>query len=353
MKTIVIGGGIIGAAIACRLAQAGQEVVVIDAGAGATAQSFGWINASFSLDADHFRLREAGMAAWRRLGDLPGLNWQGSLSWEVQGAALEAMKAELEGFGYPVERVGAKTIRDRVPGLAMVPEAALVCPTEGSVEPGQAAAALMARAVDAGARQVAGARVLEIVERAGRVAGVRTEWGMVPGDAVVVAAGAGAPALVEPLGVALPMLPRPGGLMISRPLPRLLDTILVAPEREIRQDADGRLIVPGSVSHQGDESASLDRPPEALADSARAAVSALFPRVTIDWARIGVAMRPVPGDKRPVIGAAGPEGLYLAVMHSGVTLAAIVAEALADRMAGGEAYADLVAPYDAGRFGAA
>jgi glycine/D-amino acid oxidase-like deaminating enzyme len=50
------------------------------------------------------------------------------------------------------------------------------------------------------------------------------------------------------------------------------------------------------------------------------------------------------------MGPAGPEGLFLAVMHSGVTLAAITGEALADRIMDGDRHADLVAPYDPMRF---
>ena len=51
MKVIVVGAGIVGASIAYHLAAAGAAVTVLDAGAvgaGASAKSFGWINASFA-----------------------------------------------------------------------------------------------------------------------------------------------------------------------------------------------------------------------------------------------------------------------------------------------------------------
>ncbi len=351
MKTVVIGAGIVGASIAHQLARAGADVIVIDGGSGATDCSFGWINASFYLDAAHYRLREEGIAAWRRLGDVPGLAWQGAVSWEFDADGLERQAAELEGNGYPVDRLGPNVLRDCVPGLAATPEMALAFPSEGSVEPSMAAKALLRRAEDAGARVMVGSRADAILESGGRVRGVRTTWGDVPADAVVVAAGHGTPALVEPLGVALPMLRRPGAMMISRPVPRLTDTILVAPQREIRQDAEGRVFAPGAVSHQGDDAEELSEPPEDVAVRAKAAVEALFPGVELDWERIAIANRPMPGDDRPAMGPAGPEGLFLAVMHSGVTLAAITGEALADRVLGGDRHADLVAPYDPGRFG--
>ena len=63
-KVMVIGAGILGAATAYELQKAGSDVTVIDSGqGGATQASFGWINASFYLDADHFRLRQQSLAA--------------------------------------------------------------------------------------------------------------------------------------------------------------------------------------------------------------------------------------------------------------------------------------------------
>jgi glycine/D-amino acid oxidase-like deaminating enzyme len=69
-QVIVIGAGIIGASIAYQLAKAGAAVTVLDAGgpAGqASGASFGWINASFYVDPDHFALRLAGIEAHERL----------------------------------------------------------------------------------------------------------------------------------------------------------------------------------------------------------------------------------------------------------------------------------------------
>ena len=87
MKVVIIGGGIIGAALAHNLLRAGADVTVIAVGIGATGASFGWINASFYLDAAHFRLRAAGLEAWRRL-DLP-VNWSGALCWERRVKVLK------------------------------------------------------------------------------------------------------------------------------------------------------------------------------------------------------------------------------------------------------------------------
>lgn len=355
MKTIVIGAGIIGAAIACRLAEQGAEVQVVEAAAapasGATGCSFGWINASFHLDESHFRLRAEGMAAWRRLGELPGLSWPGAITWETQGEALAELEAALRALGYGVGRLSAAQIGAALPRVAANAAEALAFPEEGAADTATVTAALLARAQDHGAQVAYGVPVDAIELRAGRVTGIRTHWGRSPADRVIVAAANGAPGLVEPLGVSLPMLRRPGALMVSQPAGRVLERIVVTPERELRQDGQGRMLAPTSVSHQSDDSEALARTPEALAQEALASARALLPGLDLHWRQVLVANRPVPGDGRPVIGAAGPEGLWLAVMHSGVTLAAVAGEAVAGEVLGREPFASLLEPYRPGRFG--
>ena len=58
-----------------------------------------------------------------------------------------------------------------------------------------------------------------------------------------------------------------------------------------------------------------------------------------------LADRPVPGDGLPCIGPVpGVEGLWMAVLHSGVTLGPLVAELLSSEMLRGEVPA-LAAPF--------
>ncbi|MFQ5567527.1 MAG: FAD-dependent oxidoreductase, partial [Paracoccaceae bacterium] len=60
--------------------------------------------------------------------------------------------------------------------------------------------------------------------------------------------------------------------------------------------------------------------------------------------------RPTPADGHPIIGPVpGRDGVYVAVMHSGVTLAPGVAELVAGEVLEG-AEADLLAPFRPDRF---
>lgn len=100
---IIVGAGVIGAAVAYRVSQSGARVIVLDAEqAGATPASFGWINASYFLNEDHFRLRAEAMAAWHELQqtlELP-ISWCGSLCWEE--GRFEMRQEDLKRLGYDV-----------------------------------------------------------------------------------------------------------------------------------------------------------------------------------------------------------------------------------------------------------
>ena len=352
---IVIGAGVIGAAIAHRLAGAGSDVTVIDAGLAAGAasgRSFGWINASFHLDEHHFHLRLAGMEAHRRLaaelGPM-GPQWPGALSWEEGGAAQEKMAEGLRALGYPVRLIGRDEIARLEPALRAVPEAALVLPSEGVCDLAVMTRALLSRAAAHGARLCLGVPVREIVTRGGRVAGVAVEGGVIAAQRVVVAAGTGAEDLLRPLGQALPMLRRPAVILRSAPIDARLNHILVTPGMELRQEPDGRELAPASPNHQGDATAELAEPAAALADKAFERLRRLLPEVGATWQEATFAMRPVPGDQFPVMGAGKVPGLYIAVMHSGATLAALVGE-LAAREIAGRGDAPELRPYRPGRF---
>ena len=354
MRVVIIGAGIIGCALAYRLARNGSaDVTVIDRAAGpaaaATGASFGWINASYFLDEAHFRLREAGIAAWRSLQAELGLDsvtWPGALWWEAQGDAMDDMDAQLVRLGYEVARLDESAIAAAEPALAQPPTEALKFAAEGVADPVGSCRTLLDAAVRAGARCYFGVAVEGV--SAGRV---ETAHGNIEADKIVVAAGTGSEAVLRMAGVALPMLPRPGVIVRSAPVAPMLNHVLVTPQGEIRQDADGRLVMPATIGHQSDGSERLSEDIETVAENAMARLRGLLKGGdTLRLAQASLAWRPVPQDGLPVIGACG-DGLYAAVMHSGVTLAAIAAElAAAEVLEHPSNRTHMFAPYRPERF---
>ena len=93
-KVVVVGAGILGAAIAWRLAGRGVRVALVDkgrAGHGASSHSFAWINAGGKEPIGYHNLNRRSMEMWPRFAaavgddgdpDSVGLRWGGKVSWE-------------------------------------------------------------------------------------------------------------------------------------------------------------------------------------------------------------------------------------------------------------------------------
>ena len=346
---VVIGAGLIGAAIAYRLSPQARVTVVeanLPAGA-ASGRSFGWINASFFASDAHFHLRRAGIAAHHRLAaDLPdsGHRWTGALWWEDTGPALDAMAARLCGLGYPLQEIAPPQFRIREPALT-APARSLLFPDEGAVDAARLTRRLLFAATDAGAQVWSGTPVRGLSLRGTTATGVVTDQGHLRADHVVLATGTDTPRLLAPLGLSLPMLPRPGLLFRSRPLHAVINHVLVTPEGEVRQDARGCILTPVAAGHQDDASETVAELPNVAAARTLARLQALLPGHPLVAEEVVLGYRPVPGDGLPVVGPVpGIAGATLAVMHSGVTLAALVAEAVAARVIAQQAHS-LFAPF--------
>jgi glycine/D-amino acid oxidase-like deaminating enzyme len=332
VRSLIIGAGVVGACLAHALARRGHEVMVIDAAQpaqGATAATFGWINASYALSPAHFALRRAAIDAHRRLAHDLGLDlwdWPGCLWFDE----IDKAEAQLAPLGYPLHRLSPAEVRAREPLMPARP--ALLLPEEGAVE---AAALTRAALAASGARLYLGLKVSALGP--GRA---ETPAGPILADHIILANGTGAAELAG-----LPMLRRPGLMLVSRPLPRLIQHILALPGQDLRQDRQGRLLAPLAAHHQAEDAEKITALPIAEAE---ATLSALL-RCEVRAESVTLAERPVPEDGLPAVGALAP-GLWIAVMHSGVTLAPIVAEGLAAEIAGQTA--PLLAPFTPARFNA-
>ncbi|TIN27278.1 MAG: FAD-binding oxidoreductase [Mesorhizobium sp.] len=350
-QVIVIGAGIIGASIAWHLSRAGARVTVIaDSAAGgvATPNSFAWINASWGNPEPYFRLRTRAMAEWTRLAqDLPGLplSWCGGLCWDLSAADMETYATEHSAWGYGIERVDRAGAASIEPNLTEPPDFALYVAEEGVAEPVTATRALLADAGRHGAKIIS-STVTALVQTSGKITGVDTSHGLIAADEVVIAAGVGSPDIAATAGIRLPIETPPGLIVHSRPTEKLLNGLVLAERLHMRQTAEGRII---AGSDFGGADPGMDA--EATAHALFAAMKAMLRHsdvLELDFHTVGY--RPTPIDGFPIIGRAeGVDGVYVAVMHSGITLAPAVGLFAALEILDGERD-PLLAPYGLSRF---
>jgi glycine/D-amino acid oxidase-like deaminating enzyme len=350
-RVIVVGAGIIGASLAFHLAKQGAAVTVLDAatsGGLATRYSWAWINASWGNPEPYFRLRHRSMAEWRRLdGEVPGLGVRfcGGLIWDLEPEALDAFAREQSSWGYGIARVSRTEILAIEPNLKEVPDHAYHVAEEGVVEPADAANAMLAAAVALGAEIFTHSHVKWLIDDGPRVTGVMTNEGAIHGDEIVVAAGAGTVQLLDSIGVALKLKTPPGLLAHLKPSPPLLKGLIMTPGLHVRQTAEGRLVA-GTDFAGADPMDKADELAAELLGKVRALVRGAED-VELDFHTVGY--RPTPADGFPAVGRPDSrEGLYVAVTHSGITLAPAIGLFGARELVDGERD-PLLSPYHPSR----
>ncbi len=200
---------------------------------------------------------------------------------------------------------------------------------------------ILAAATAQGAVLREGVEVRDFRTENGRVTGLETAEGPVDADHVVLAAGVGSQALASRLNVALPTENTPGLLIHTTPTRPLINRLVLSPGVHFKQDPDGRI-----VAGQDYGGGPVPTEPQQEGQRLVARLNALLhDRETLELADVTVGERIVPLGGMPTIGRAPAlESLYVAVMHSGITLAPIVGRLAADEILD-DIEANLLAPF--------
>ena len=366
----VVGAGIVGAAIARAAVAAGAQVTLVEAaalGTGTSGTSLAWLNSNQKLPRGYHDFSVRAMRAWRELAaELGDPDWYaptGNLTWAVdddERTALAGTVARLREWGYPATEPRSSNVSDLEPRLR-VPAGAQVAyfPDEGFIHPVQAIDALVALARAGGARLVTGGGPAILEVDGSRVSGIRLGDGQrVRADAYICCAGARTPHLLEPLGVRIPLVPgdasgsaAPGlvaHIATDRPL---LARVVHAPELSVRPASPtGLRMDAADLNDRVDADTSpadLDRYAQELRDRAHRLLAGLPADAPVE-ARLCV--RPLPVDGLPIVGpVASHDNVYVVVAHSGVTLAALLADLAVAEVVTGRYEPDL-GPYRLERF---
>ncbi|WP_176737753.1 glycine oxidase ThiO [Micromonospora inyonensis] len=349
---VVVGGGVVGWAVAWRCAARGLSVTVRDPapGSGASTVAAGMlapVAEAYFGETALTGLLVASAARWPAFAaelttasgvDL-GYRTEGTLVVGLTGddlAEAGRLWAYQRELGLPITPLRPSALRDREPALAPRVRGGAFAPGDHQVDPRRLLVALRTAAERAGAVLVA-APVGRVDELAA--------------SAVVVAAGCGTAALtglpVRPVKGQILRLRAPGG---GPPGFRHVvrgyadgEPVYVVPR------ADGEVVVGATVEERTDPAVTAG----AVLRLLRAAVDLLPELAEYDLVETAVGFRPGTPDNAPVIGALPDRpGVLVAAGHHrhGIVLTPVTADLVADLVATGTPDA-MLAPFTPGRFG--
>jgi glycine oxidase len=356
MKIVVIGAGVAGLAIGWRLAQAGQDVTLLERaqpGKGATWASAGMLAVTSELlNSGPEEMEFAGYSndLWPAFAKEIEAESGRSIGYETNGALLLAEDAQM------LDRL-ARQVNSR-PGLELVDAgrareiASLVTgnvagglwsPGEARVNNRALGVAMAIALQKAGGTLKTNEAVVRIERRENRAAVAHTPFGLHHADAFVLAAGAWSGLVEDKLA---PIVPVKGQMILLTPPPGVVtpscviwgNGVYAVPRKE-------GLAIGATVEEVGFDTA--------LTDEARAslfnAAAKLMPSLR-DWAIADqwAGLRPKAPDGLPLLGRTSLDGLWLAggQYRNGILFAPAVAEIMCRQILGGEG----IAAFDPRRF---
>lgn len=363
-ELIVVGGGVVGAAIAYGASRAGAYVTLLDQGDIAHRASRGnfglaWVQgkgielpcyARWTRDAVEFL-----PALAKELFELTGVDvalsqpggfWVGFNDAEMVAREELLRKVNSTVGNIPYEMLDHTALKARLPAIGPAVAGGSYCPLDGHANPLKLLHALHAGLKARGARVVSGVDIAHVSYR-GKSADFEvnsTSGQSWRAPRIVLAAGLGNKDLAAQVGLHAPVSPNRGQVLITERLKPFLDY----PVNKVRQTNEGSVQLGYSVEDVGLNDGTTV---SAIEWIARRAV-ATFPILSnVRLVRAWGALRVMTPDGFPIYQeSVSCPGAFVATSHSGITLAGAHAYVIGPWMAGLGAPPDDLDEYAGERF---
>jgi len=326
---IIVGGGIIGLAIAWRLARHGHAVTVIErdvTGEGASRVAAGMLAPQAEYGFQEKDLLDFGLASLERYpvfldelevdsGMRVAFNTRGVLLAGLDRDDNERIRRMFDfrrETGLPVEWLGATAARDIEPALSPRVTSAIWLPGDGQVDNRSLLVALRRAFEKNGGSIKEGVLVTEIMSDSGRCSGVRSAAGDFAATHVVLCAGSYS-GTIDGVPAPLPVRPVKGqALLLKNTAACALTHVARSPRIYVVPKDDGCIFVGASQEEMGFDTTATAGPIMELLQNAWELVPSIY---DLPVHAIETGLRPGTRDNRPLIGATGLGGLLYATGH--------------------------------------
>ena len=351
-KIVVIGAGIIGTMIAYELVKKGARVILIDKeipASGASGNSFSWINATYPKKPFSYNfLSQMGIEAYKNLERefQFDIKWSGSLEWFEELDQQEKLFAEIKAIKKyprytPVSLISSVEAEFMEPKVFFGDENTIVhSESDGAIDTIQAIQMIHNEFERLGGESIFSCEFLKLNEKNGRLNSIDTTMGKFEVDHAVFACGIDTD---NNLSIDTSSTPTPGIILKSKPVENRFNKIIVGPGVHIHQQNDGSIVL---GEQDGAPLSHFDRLKERPSKFPNKEFEELHTERIINTAKnfttglediviekVSIGWRPLPKDRIPIIGRfKKTKGVYVSMMHSGISLAAIVSKLVSEEI---------------------
>ena len=325
--TIIIGGGVIGNSIAFHLSERKQEdILLIDkafplSGTSGSTQAWIWVHDKSPSSYAEFSMYSAELYTFlsRKIGDFE-YERTGGLSpffREEDRITAEKMAEEYAEIGIDIKVLTREEVLKKEPAFTSEVLGATYSDIDGNINPFRLVELYIKASKKNGVHHSFYNKVMDI-ERKQDTYHVYTERGSFTCKNLILAAGPWTGELAGLLNVHIPVKQVRGQILVTEPLAPLLKYTISG----MRQANNGEVLIGYSMEHEGlDRKSTLD----VIQDTATLAVKYVPALAEANIVRCFSGIRVIPDDGFPIIGEVPEmENLYVAVMHSGMTLSPLV-----------------------------
>ena len=358
----VIGGGVVGGAIAYGLARRGKRVVLLDEGDNALRASRGngglvWVQNKGLDMPDYTRLSLHSAQMWPEFaanllqdtGIDVGYEQRGGIQCclseterDASADEVDLMMANCGADGLDLRMIDRDEVLKLAPGIGDKVIAASHCTQDGAASPLRMLRALHA-GVEAYGSSISTGPSVSAIEPEGSRYALRRGDTTINAERVVIAAGLGSRALAASVGIDLPIRPQKGQGIVTDRVPGRQQVFV----SKARQTHDGHFILGSSVEEDAPD---LSTDFEFFGKSIARSLQILPALEHAKLLRVWAAYRIITPDSYPIYAESNVcPGVHVAVCHSGITLGAFHAIGVPAQLTG-EAAGNPMTPFSLNRF---